>query len=78
MDQISAQATGGILILVALASTMINVSDVITDLQDWHGVSAPSFIGPILKQLGSTVLAAIGGTLIDRDIFSSRVKGKKG
>lgn len=62
--RVSNRMMGWTLIIVALAATLINVSDVIADLQDWHGATAPSFVGPFIKQLGTTVLAAFGGKLL--------------
>ena len=52
------------LILIAVAGTLVNISDMIADLKEWHGASSPSFVGPFLKQFGTNVLAAIGGKLL--------------
>ena len=57
---------GVVLIMMAVAYTLVNVSDVISDLKDWHGVSQPSVVGPILKQVGTTIVSAIGGRLLPR------------
>lgn len=52
------------LIVLAVAAALVNTADTIRDLKDWHQASDPSFVGPFLKQVGTTVIAAIGGKLL--------------
>ncbi len=63
-DRVSRQVVGYALIALAIGAALVNTSDIIADLKDWHGATAPSFVGPFLKQLGTTMVAAIGGKLL--------------
>ncbi len=63
-DVVGRRAVGYTLIVLAVGAALVNTSDIITDLKDWHGATAPSFVGPFLKQLGATLLAAVGGKLL--------------
>lgn len=59
------QKTGGIVLLVAAAGLLlVNISDVVVDLQNWHYATTPQFIGALLKQIGSVIMAALGGSLL--------------
>lgn len=63
-DGVGQQVVGYTLILVAFAAAMVNVADIVADLKEWHGATSPSFVGPLMKQIGSTLVAAIGGKLL--------------
>lgn len=52
------------LVAIAVAMSLVNTSDMISDLKDWHGATAPQFVGPFIKQLGTTLLGAFGGKMI--------------
>ena len=62
--------SGIVLLTLALGMLMVNLADSIADLKDWHDQSgnftvlSPAFVGTFLKQLGSVVIAAIGGNLL--------------
>lgn len=55
--------TGWVLIATAAALMLMNLSDSIADLKEWHAAAAPAFVAVIFKQLGSTVLAVLGGKM---------------
>ena len=57
-------AVGWAMIAGALALMLFNVSDTISDLKDWHGVTGPAVVGPILKQISAVLLGAVGGANI--------------
>lgn len=58
------QLVGWGLIVSAVALMLYNVSDTITDLQTWHSVSTPQFVGAVLKQIASVLLGAVGGATL--------------
>ena len=55
---------GSALILAAVAMMLVNVSDALLDLQNWHSATTPQFVGAALKQVGAVILSAVGGTLL--------------
>lgn len=58
---------GWALISIAFFVTIQNVGDQLADLREWHGVTTPQFIGALLKNLGATGIAAVGGKLLPSD-----------
>lgn len=56
--------SGWSLIAVALLVGFYNMTDQISDLQDWHGAMQPSVVGPALKSFIGPVVAALGGSLL--------------
>lgn len=60
----SKKVAGWTLIALAVASWLTGIGDTIGDLRDWHGLGQPAVVGVLLKQLGTVIVAAIGGTLL--------------
>ena len=58
------QVAGYGLLLFALSLLLVNLSDTVADLRDWHSASTPMFIAQLMKQLGAVVMAALGGKLL--------------
>lgn len=54
-------ATGWVLIIGALALMLYNVSDAISDLQNWHAASTPQFVATVTKQIAAVLMGAVGG-----------------
>lgn len=51
-------------ILIAVSWALYNVGEIVEHLKDWDGVYEPSFIGPVMKELGKVLLAACGGKVL--------------
>jgi hypothetical protein len=60
----TSRQTGWILILAAFGTFLLGVGPTVSDLQDWHGASNPEIVGKLLMQLGTVILAAVGGKLL--------------
>lgn len=54
------------MIVAAIALTLVNISDTISDLKTWHAATTPPVVGPILKEVGTTILAVLGGKALPR------------
>jgi hypothetical protein len=52
------------LIVGAVALTLYNISDTVTDLANWHAATTPAFVGAALKQVASTLLGVLGGAAL--------------
>lgn len=52
------------LIVGAVALTLYNISDTVTDLASWHAATTPAFVGAALKQVASTLLGVLGGAAL--------------
>jgi len=56
---------GGIgLLVLAFAMLLVNLSDAVADLHTWHNATTPEFVAVFIKQLGSVLMAAVGGNLL--------------
>ena len=60
----SQKSAGTLLLVAAFGTFLLGIGPTITDLQDWHGAGTPEIVGKILMQLGSVILAAVGGKLL--------------
>ena len=56
--------SGAALIAFACGLFLVNISDTLADLQDFHDAGTPQFIAAVLRQFGTVVMAALGGTLL--------------
>jgi len=52
------------LIVISLLMLLSNMSDEVNHLSNWHDSTTPQFIAALLKQVGTTISAVIGGTLL--------------
>lgn len=55
---------GWTLIALSAGTLLLNLSDAVNDLQNWHGLSTPAFVSIVMRQTGTVVLAAFGGKLL--------------
>ena len=59
------QKLAGYSLLIAAVFMMLsNIGDAVADLQTWHAATSTAFVGAILKQIGATGMAALGGKLL--------------
>lgn len=63
-DDVTQRQTGWILILSAFAMFVMGIAPTISDLTDWHGAGTPEIVGKLMTQLGTVILAAVGGKLL--------------
>jgi len=63
VDRMNQNQVGWVVVASAIGLMAMNVADSIADLQNWHAASTPAFVAVVLKQLGSTELAALGGKM---------------
>lgn len=52
------------LIIISLLMLLSNMSDEVNHLNSWHDSTTPQFVAAILKQIGATISAVVGGTLL--------------
>jgi hypothetical protein len=52
------------LLVISLLVLLSNMSDEVSHLSNWHDSTTPQFVAVLLKQIGATVSAAIGGSLL--------------
>ena len=58
-----AKLTRTTIVLLALAWFLIHSSDVIHDLQNWHGATTPEIVAELMKNAGRAIWYALAGNI---------------
>jgi hypothetical protein len=52
------------LLVLSLMILLSNMSETVAHFENWHDATTPQFVAALLKEMGATVTAAIGGSLM--------------
>lgn len=58
--------TGWIVAGIAMATLLMNLSDAVGDMQNFHGDAlwSPAFVSIVMKQVGAVMIAALSGRML--------------